>query len=69
MHAVLGNAHHKYRVRDVMQAFNVQTVYHAAAYKHVPIVEQNLVEGFTTTCSAPGMRRRPRSRSASRPSC
>jgi FlaA1/EpsC-like NDP-sugar epimerase len=45
IHAVLGNAHHKYRVRDVMQAFAVQTVYHAAAYKHVPIVEQNLVEG------------------------
>jgi FlaA1/EpsC-like NDP-sugar epimerase len=45
IHAVLGNAHHKYRVRDVMQAFGVQTVYHAAAYKHVPIVEQNLVEG------------------------
>jgi FlaA1/EpsC-like NDP-sugar epimerase len=45
IHAVLGNAHHKYRVRDVMQAFRVQTVYHAAAYKHVPIVEQNLVEG------------------------
>ena len=45
IHAVLGNAHHKYRVRDVMQAFDVQTVYHAAAYKHVPIVEQNLVEG------------------------
>jgi len=43
--AVLGNAHHRYRVRDVMQAFGVQTVYHAAAYKHVPIVEQNLVEG------------------------
>ena len=42
---MLGNAHHKYRVRDVMQAFGVQTVYHAAAYKHVPIVEQNLVEG------------------------
>ncbi len=45
IHAVLGNAHHKYRVREVMQAFEVQTVYHAAAYKHVPIVEQNLVEG------------------------
>ncbi len=42
---LLGNAHHKYRVRDVMQAFSVQTVYHAAAYKHVPIVEQNLIEG------------------------
>jgi FlaA1/EpsC-like NDP-sugar epimerase len=45
IHAVLGNAHHRYRVRDVMQAFGVETVYHAAAYKHVPIVEQNLVEG------------------------
>jgi len=45
IHAVLGNAHHKYRVREVMQAFGVRTVYHAAAYKHVPIVEQNLVEG------------------------
>ena len=45
IHALLGNAHHKYRVRDVMQSFGVQTVYHAAAYKHVPIVEQNLVEG------------------------
>jgi len=45
IHAVLGNAHHKYRVRDVLQAFGVHTVYHAAAYKHVPIVEQNLVEG------------------------
>lgn len=43
--ALLGNAHHKHRVRDVLQAFGVQTVYHAAAYKHVPIVEQNLIEG------------------------
>jgi FlaA1/EpsC-like NDP-sugar epimerase len=43
--ALLGNAHHKHRVRDVLQSFSVQTVYHAAAYKHVPIVEQNLLEG------------------------
>jgi len=44
--ALLGNAHHKQRVREVMQAYSVQTVYHAAAYKHVPIVEQNIVEGI-----------------------
>jgi FlaA1/EpsC-like NDP-sugar epimerase len=44
--ALLGNAHHKQRVREVMQAYGVQTVYHAAAYKHVPIVEQNIVEGI-----------------------
>ena len=45
IYALLGNAHHKNRVRDVMRAFGVQTVYHAAAYKHVPMVEQNLTEG------------------------
>jgi FlaA1/EpsC-like NDP-sugar epimerase len=44
--ALLGNAHHKYRVREVLQTYGVQTVYHAAAYKHVPIVETNMIEGI-----------------------
>jgi FlaA1/EpsC-like NDP-sugar epimerase len=44
--ALLGSAHHRARMRDVMQAYRVQTVYHAAAYKHVPIVEQNVIEGI-----------------------
>ena len=43
---LIGNAHHRFRMREVMQAYAVQTVYHAAAYKHVPIVEQNLIEGI-----------------------
>jgi len=43
---LLGNAHHRHRVREVLLAFGVQTVYHAAAYKHVPIVEYNVVEGI-----------------------
>ncbi len=43
---LLGNAHHKHRLRDIFQAYRVQTVYHAAAYKHVPIVEQNVIEGI-----------------------
>ncbi len=43
---LLGNAHHRHRVREVLSAFSVQTVYHAAAYKHVPIVEHNVVEGI-----------------------
>lgn len=30
----------------VMRAFQVQTVYHAAAYKHVPLVEHNPIEGI-----------------------
>ena len=44
--SLLGNAHHKYRVREILSTFEVQTIYHAAAYKHVPIVEQNIVEGI-----------------------
>lgn len=43
--AVLGDALNKSRMREVMLAFGVQTVYHAAAYKHVPIVERNVIEG------------------------
>ena len=44
--ALLGSAYDQERVREVMAAFSVQTVYHAAAYKHVPIVEDNLFEGI-----------------------
>ncbi len=44
--ALMGNAHHKFRLRDILLAYRVQTVYHAAAYKHVPIVEQNVIEGI-----------------------
>jgi FlaA1/EpsC-like NDP-sugar epimerase len=43
---LLGNAHHRQRVREVLSAYSVQTVYHAAAYKHVPIVEHNVIEGI-----------------------
>lgn len=43
---LLGNAHHRHRVREVLSTFGVQTIYHAAAYKHVPIVEHNVVEGI-----------------------
>jgi FlaA1/EpsC-like NDP-sugar epimerase len=43
---LIGNAHHKYRVREVLQTYGVQTIYHAAAYKHVPIVETNMIEGI-----------------------
>jgi FlaA1/EpsC-like NDP-sugar epimerase len=43
---LLGNAHHRHRVREVLATFGVQTIYHAAAYKHVPIVEHNVIEGM-----------------------
>ncbi len=34
------------RMQDIMQAWKPETVYHAAAYKHVPIVEHNIAEGI-----------------------
>jgi FlaA1/EpsC-like NDP-sugar epimerase len=50
--ALLGNARNKNRLRDVMQTFDVSTVYHAAAYKHVPIVEENIGEGISNNIIA-----------------
>ena len=54
---LIGNGHHKQRMREIFLAYRVQTVYHAAAYKHVPIVEQNVIEGIfnnviATWCTA-----------------
>ncbi len=42
---LLGSVQRINRVSTVMKSFAVQTVYHAAAYKHVPLVEYNVVEG------------------------
>jgi len=42
---ILGSVTHQQRIERVLSAFCVQTVYHAAAYKHVPLVEHNLIEG------------------------
>jgi len=34
------------RIEHIMQSWRPQTLYHAAAYKHVPLVEHNAVEGI-----------------------
>ncbi|KKO49383.1 nucleoside-diphosphate sugar epimerase [Arsukibacterium sp. MJ3] len=42
---VMGTVQRQSRLETVMRTFAVNTVYHAAAYKHVPLVEYNVVEG------------------------
>ena len=42
---LLGSVQGMNRLASVMTSFKVDTVYHAAAYKHVPLVEYNVVEG------------------------
>ena len=42
---LIGSVQRKNRVKAVMDSFQIHTVYHAAAYKHVPLVEFNVVEG------------------------
>lgn len=44
--AILGSVTHSRRVETVLRCFDVNTVYHAAAYKHVPLVEHNPIEGL-----------------------
>jgi FlaA1/EpsC-like NDP-sugar epimerase len=37
---------HNRRLEATIKAFQVKTIYHAAAYKHVPLVEENVVDGI-----------------------
>ena len=46
MYPILGSVQNEGRVKDVLSRFHISTVYHAAAYKHVPMVEHNIREGI-----------------------
>jgi len=44
---ILGSVNNTKRLSRVFKKFGVQTIYHAAAYKHVPMVEFNNTEGVS----------------------
>ncbi len=44
---ILGNVLRTEDVKNVVETYQVNTVFHAAAYKHVPLVEANVVAGVT----------------------
>ena len=43
--AIIGNVTNESNLLRILNLYNIQTVYHAAAYKHVPMVEHNPFEG------------------------
>jgi FlaA1/EpsC-like NDP-sugar epimerase len=45
IYPILGSVNNKNRLSSVFKRFDVNTIYHAAAYKHVPMVEFNNDEG------------------------
>ena len=47
IYAVLASVNNKKRIREVCQSFKVNTIYHSAAYKHVPLVEENPFEAVS----------------------
>jgi FlaA1/EpsC-like NDP-sugar epimerase len=46
VYPLMGSVQRINRLENVIKAFTINTVYHAAAYKHVPLVEHNVVEGI-----------------------
>ena len=46
IYPILGSVNNKARLEYIFNHFGVNTIYHAAAYKHVPMVEYNNNEGI-----------------------
>lgn len=44
---ILGSIQSKLRLQSIFNKYKIDTIYHAAAYKHVPLVELNIVEGIS----------------------
>ncbi|MDC0576759.1 polysaccharide biosynthesis protein [Gammaproteobacteria bacterium] len=44
LYSILGNVTNKERITEICKTFRVHTIYHAAAYKHVSLVEENPFE-------------------------
>ncbi|MDR1563284.1 MAG: SDR family NAD(P)-dependent oxidoreductase, partial [Dysgonamonadaceae bacterium] len=48
LHPILGDVRNRERLRSVFERFHPRIVFHAAAYKHVPLMEENPCEAVHT---------------------
>lgn len=55
VYPLLGSVLNDARVRETLAHFGVQTIYHAAAYKHVPMVEHNVLVGVSNNALGTGV--------------
>jgi FlaA1/EpsC-like NDP-sugar epimerase len=44
--SLLANTQDQLKLEKIFETFKVDTIYHVAAYKHVPLVEENICEGI-----------------------
>ena len=47
IYPILGTTLNQQQLEKIFLEHNVETIYHAAAYKHVPLIESNISEGVT----------------------
>jgi len=46
INTIIGNVTNQSRLEKIIKNYKVDTIYHAAAYKHVPLVEKNTIAGI-----------------------
>ena len=47
---LIGSTYNKFRVEEIFAKYRPDIVFHAAAYKHVPLMEDSPVEAIRTNC-------------------
>lgn len=45
---LIGSVYNEYRVKNILEKYKPEIIFHAAAYKHVPLMETNAVEAIRT---------------------
>ena len=46
VNSILGSIRDEHRMEEIISTQDIDTIYHSAAYKHVPMIEFNIIEGI-----------------------